>query len=136
MKNTTNRELPADLSWLATDDQPGRRIAYSFRCPNGFAVWKHHRDLPDVQRYNEELKNYLMLGRDAQRTTKLGARAVLTAKNNMVRALLRYYGLKRRGGPAELRERLREADNIIRRLRGAPSTLGGAAEEYARRWGL
>jgi hypothetical protein len=99
-------QAPAELHWLFTEKQPGARIQYSFRCPYGQAIYKFHRDLPEVKRYTAELRAYLEDGCRAERTSKLGTKRVLTAKSAMVDAVLKHYGRLRIGSKKELKQRI------------------------------
>lgn len=89
--------VPIELEWLFTEEQPGRRIGYSFRCPYGEAIHRYHgpgkpSELDAVVQYQRALRIYLQDGARAPRTSKLGAKRVLTLKNKMVKAIVRHYG--------------------------------------------
>lgn len=103
--------VPEDLAWLFTESQPGRRIAYSFRCPYGFAIHRHHADLEAVQKFERALRAYLQDAARAPRTSKLGAKRVLTLKNAMVKAVVKHYGGCELGSKAWLLRRIAQLED-------------------------
>ncbi len=119
--------VPPELHWLFTEAQPGRRINYSFRCPYGAAIHRHHAELDAVVKYERALRVYIQDAARAPRTSKLGAKRVLTLKNAMVKAVVRHYGgieldskeyLRRCIGvlQSELRQSLEQTENAIYRV--------------------
>lgn len=98
--------VPAELEWLFTEEQPGRRITYSFRCEYGWAIHRHHSELSAVVKYERALRAYIQDAARAPRTSKLGAKRVLTLKNAMVKAVVRHYGGCELGSKAYLRRRI------------------------------
>lgn len=105
--------VPDELHWLFTEVQPGRRINYSFRCPYGAAIHRHHADLDAVVKYEHALRIYIQDAARAPRTSKLGAKRVLTLKNAMVKAVVRHYGGVELDSKEYLRNRIRDLEGLL-----------------------
>lgn len=104
---------PAELHWLFIEEQPGARIDYTFRCPYGQAIYRFHKDIPEVMTYTNALHDYLENPEYHARTSKLGTKRVLTAKSLMVDAVLKHYGRFRVGSKKELKQRIRNLDAAL-----------------------